>query len=91
MPDHAACLATMRVLPTDYTDYGGKVERWSKDDNDADCSWGCRHAAWLKGELGGDWCVCTKLGSPRAGLLTFEHQAGRGCFEPKGRRKDSDG
>ena len=28
-----------------------------------------------------DWGVCSKLGAPRAGLLTFEHQTGRGCFE----------
>ena len=31
--------------------------------------------------VGADWCVCTKPGAPRAGLLTFEHMAGFGGFE----------
>ena len=32
-------------------------------------------------ELRYDWGVCSKPGGPRAGLLTWEHQAGFGCFE----------
>lgn len=74
------------VLPTDYADYGGKVERWKLDDDIGypDCSHGCRWFAKLKGQLGADWGVCAKRGAPRAGLLTFEHQTGRGCFEPSG-------
>lgn len=85
---HAALLRVLRRLPTDYTDYGGTIERWADGDNYPDCSWGCRHAAWLRGALGADWCVCTRADGPRAGLLTQEHMAGRGCFEEKGRRKD---
>ncbi len=67
------------VLVRDAKDYGpwGDVERWS--DPDAaypDCSADCKHAAWLEGAAGSDWCVCTNPKSHRAGLLTFEHQ---GC------------
>ncbi|MBO0862271.1 MAG: DUF3027 domain-containing protein [Chloracidobacterium sp.] len=42
----------------------------------SDCSCGCRHYAPLEGKEGADWGVCTNPRSPRAGLLTFEHQ---GC------------
>jgi hypothetical protein len=77
-----------RRLPTDYTDYGGTVERWSDPNlSYADCSCGCRWAAWLEEPFGGDWCVCTNPDAPRAGLLTFEHMTGSGCFEPS----DDDG
>lgn len=82
MTRHEALLTIVRRLPTDYTDYGGEVVRWADDDTPyPDCSCGCLWAEWLKGELGLDWCVCTKPGAPRAGLLTFEHMAGYDCFE----------
>lgn len=65
-------------LPTDYTDYGGEIQRWADPDMDyPDCSSGCRH--WQA--IDADWGICTKLNSPRAGMLTFEHQAGYSCFE----------
>lgn len=85
---HDELLLIARKLPTDYADYGGEVRRW-EDPGTAypDCSMGCRFAAWLKGQLGMDWCVCANPNSPRGGLLTFEHQAGRGCFVPKKRRR----
>lgn len=76
----------VKVLPTDYRDYGGEVERWRYADlSYADCSSGCKwwvplydqdHASWDC-----DWGVCTNPTSPRAGLLTWEHQAGFKCFE----------
>jgi len=72
----------LKVLPTDYSIYGGEVERWA--DEKAfypDCSCGCRFFVPLEGELGSDWGVCAKPEAPRAGLLTWEHQAGFGCFE----------
>jgi len=79
---HWALLAICPRLPTDYTDYGGTVERWADDEQDyPDCSSGCRWAEWLRDPLGADWCVCTNPTSPRVGLLTFEHMAGYGCFE----------
>ena len=28
-----------------------------------------------------DWGVCSNPSAPRAGLLTWEHQAGYNCFE----------
>jgi hypothetical protein len=78
---HRAFLDRLTRLPTDYRDYGGEVERWA-DDKLAypDCSCGCRHFAALEGKLGADWGVCAKQDGPRFGLLTFEHQAGFGCF-----------
>jgi len=53
-----------------------------------DCSCGCRHFAALDRPLGADWGVCMNKNSPRAGLLTFEHQ---GCpaFDVADRREYS--
>ena len=68
-----------RKLPTDFQPCGAR----DRDTADpcADCSCGCRHFVPLAGDLGADWGVCANASSPRAGLLTFEHQ---GCpqFEP---------
>jgi hypothetical protein len=80
--------AVLRVLPTDYRDYGGSVERWEDPDQDyPDCSVGCRWWAPLHDEerdhYDYDWGVCTNPNSPRAGLLTWEHQAGHICFSHK--------
>lgn len=70
------------VLPTDYDGYGGAVERWGDaHQSDADCSSGCRFARFLDGS--GDWLVCLNPDAARFGLLTWEHQAGRGCFVPE--------
>jgi hypothetical protein len=41
---------------------------------DVDCSCGCRYFFEIKEEP--DWGICTNPKSPRAGLLTWEHQ---GC------------
>lgn len=75
--------AVVKALPGDYTDYGGTIERWA-DPAAAypDCSCGCRWAVPLGGTLGYDWLVCARPDGPRAGLLTFEHQAGKLCFTP---------
>jgi len=68
----------VKILPTDYTDYGGEVERWQDPSKGyLDCSSCCRH--WWA--LDSDWGVCKNPRSPRAGLLTWEHQAGEGCWE----------
>ena len=65
-----------RCLPSDFQPYGERdrdtEESWQ------DCSCGCRHFVPLQGQLGHDWGVCANAKSPRAGLLTFEHQ---GCAE----------
>lgn len=72
----------LKVLPTDYSDYGGEVKRWERNDlNYPDCSAGCKFFVPLKEPHSFDWGVCSKKGAPRAGLLTWEHQAGFGCFE----------
>lgn len=85
--EHYALYDRRTVLPTDYTDHGGQVERWRGDGPHGDCSCGCRWARWLEGELGADWCVCARPDGPRFGLLTFEHQAGE-CFQPEeGKRR----
>jgi hypothetical protein len=74
----------LRVLSTDYEDYGGKVHRWADPDQDyPDCSAGCKFFVPLADPYRCDWGVCSKPGAPRAGLLTWEHQAGFGCFEPE--------
>lgn len=70
--------ASVKRLPTDYSDYGGDVKRWENPNEDyPDCASGCRW--WIP--LDSDWGVCNNSNSPRAGLLTFEHQAGKGCFK----------
>ena len=76
----------LKTLPTDYTDYKGQVERWRHMDlSYPDCSWGCKWFHPLhdhkNASADSDWGVCTNLNSPRAGLLTWEHQAGFKCFE----------
>lgn len=74
----------LKILDTDYSDYGGKVIRWV-DPNLAypDCSCGCRHFKPIMEEdhISIDWGICTNKNSPRHGLLTWEHQAGFECFE----------
>lgn len=71
----------LTILPTDYRDYGGAAVRWDRSDrSDADCSCGCKYALYLDGS--GDWLVCANPHSPRRGLLTWEHQAGRDCYVP---------
>lgn len=76
----------VKILPTDYTDYGGEIERWAAaEKNYPDCSSGCRHYRRLHSQYedvaDADWGVCANPESPRAGLLTWEHQAGYECWE----------
>ena len=76
----------LKKLPTDYRDYGGQIERWKHVDIDyPDCSAGCKWFVPLYDKewdgQDADWGVCTNPNSARAGLLTFEHQAGFKCFE----------
>ena len=72
----------LKVLSTDYEEYGGNVKRWQDPEKYyPDCSGGCKFFIELKGDLGYDWGVCSKPNAPRSGLLTWEHQAGFGCFE----------
>jgi hypothetical protein len=49
---------------------------WTQQTHKPDCSCDCRFYLPLDGVLGADWGVCSCEESPRAGLLTFEHQ---GC------------
>jgi len=71
----------LKILLTDYTEYGGEVKRW-EDPNRTypDCSNGCKFFVPLNEDLGNNWGVCSNPQSPRAGLLTWEHQAGLDCF-----------
>lgn len=48
------------------------------DNFDVDCSCGCYYFIELEGN--GDWGVCCNPESPRAGLLTWEHQGCKGHF-----------
>jgi hypothetical protein len=72
----------VKTLPSDYTDYGGTVERWATEEDYPDCC-SCKYFRKLIGECediaDANWGVCTNPLSPRAGLLTFEHQAGKDC------------
>ena len=71
----------LKILPSDYADYGGQIKRWEHENKDyPDCSCGCKYFVPLNGALGYDWGVCSNPKSPRAGLLTWEHQAGIDCF-----------
>lgn len=77
--DKLVQLVTRKV--EDYEPWGA-VRRWEEPEQPyPDCSGGCRHALWLEGELGSDWCVCSNEKSHRAGMLTFEHQ---GCQKFEG-------
>lgn len=60
-------------LPTDFKPYG---KRSRTTDYGPDCFCGCEFFHPLFGAEGNDWGVCFNPKSPRAGLLTFEHQ---GC------------
>ena len=68
---HQELWQIVRRLDTDYEPFG-KAEREGPD-----CSSGCRHFIKLAGDVGNDWGVCSNPESPRAGLLTFEHQGWR--------------
>ena len=71
---HDKFLKVVRTLETDYEPYGNVGLEGS------DCSCGCRHFVTLAGNANESWGVCVNPESPRAGLLTFEHQ---GCTEFK--------
>src|SRR5882724_9564576 len=76
---HELLWTLCRKLPSDFAPYGERDR--DRADPCADCSCGCRHYIPLAGELGNDWGVCANPNSPRAGLLTFEHQ---GCPQFEG-------
>lgn len=69
----------LHVLPRLETDFGpfGKVPQ----DGQPDCSNGCRHFVKLAYGAVDQWGVCSNPESPRAGMLTFEHQ-GCSAFDP---------
>ena len=73
-----------KELPSDFEPYGEKKRdgpQW------CDCSCGCKWFAILEGDVGLDWGVCFNEKSPRAGLLTFEHQ---GCPQFEGEEEKHD-
>lgn len=74
------------IFDTDYIEYGGRISKWSDPNYDyADCSCGCKYFIPLYDEkykeANLDFGVCTNKKSKRCGSLTFEHQAGFGCFQ----------
>jgi len=72
---HQSLHDIVKRLPSDFEPLG---ERSRDDDWGPDCSCGCRWFIPLEEDLQHDWGVCHNPGSPRSGLLTFEHQ---GCRE----------
>lgn len=79
-PLHERLHALVKHLPTDFEPYG------ERERDGPDCSCGCRWFLPLEGKLGMDWGICANTRSPRAGLLTFEHQ---GCPEYEGEADDA--
>ncbi len=59
--------------PSDFAPYGERTRLAATD-----CFCGCKWFHALSGSASKDWGVCGNPQSPRAGLLTFEHQ---GCPE----------
>ncbi len=82
-PRHDALHAIVKKLPSDFVPWG---ERSRDHDWGPDCSCGCRWFVPLEGKLRYDWGICYNRASPRAGLLTFEHQ---GCREYEGDEENS--
>lgn len=78
----SASISSCKVIASDFTDYGGNIERQGKH---ADCACDCRHWAALfdhsRRSWDTDFGICVKQNGDRRGLLTFEHQAGALCFE----------
>ena len=69
---HDDLMKLVKRLDSDFEPYGKR----SRSDDGVDCSCECKHFLKLRSTLGSDWGVCANPNSPRAGLLTFEHQ---GC------------
>lgn len=77
--DHRRLELASVSAKTDYIEFGGDATR---NEFDRDCGMRCRHARKLAGEMGRrGWIVCTNPIGPRKGLLTYERQAGKVCFE----------
>ena len=80
---HEKLLKIVRTLETDYEPYG-KVEQ-----DNSDCSCGCRHFVKLAGDAGEEWGVCANPDSARAGLLTFDTKgaphSNRSCWIERSR------
>jgi hypothetical protein len=75
-----------KPLHSDYLEFGGKIKRFVDPDYDyLDCSCGCIYFQRLHDSENNDYDldfgVCLNKKSNRQGLLTFEHQAGYGCFQ----------
>ena len=69
---HEELWTVCKELPSDFEPWGKR----SRERGGPDCSCGCKWYHVLFGEARFDWGVCVNPLSPRAGLLTFEHQ---GC------------
>jgi uncharacterized protein UPF0158 len=87
MATHEDLLRIVKQLPSDFEPFGERNRDTAEPGED--CSCGCIHFVKLAGDLGYDWGVCANAQSPRAGLLTFEHQ---GCpeFEAESEPEPSD-
>ena len=86
-PRHRALLEIVRRLPSDFAPWG---ERSRDKDWGPDCSCGCRWYVRLEPGLQLDWGVCRSGASPRAGLLTFEHQGCRQFEADEGGKRDEE-
>lgn len=74
---HEELWPVCKKLPSDFEPYGMRSrDGCEKGEEWRDCSCGCAWYHVLIGEARHDWGICANRESPRAGLLTFEHQ---GC------------
>lgn len=67
----------VRVLPTDYHDFGGRIERFAHPEEFYPECKNCRFFKKINEE---GWGICISVDAPRSGLLTYESQAGFDCF-----------
>jgi hypothetical protein len=74
----------VKILPTDYSEYGGQIKRSEEVEGYyPDCSSDCKYFIQLYDKKTAtyfsDWGICSNFKSPRKGLLTWKYQAGLGC------------
>lgn len=86
-PRHRTLLEIVKRQPSDFAPWG---ERSREEDWGPDCSCGCRWYVRLEPGLQLDWGVCRNAASPRAGLLTFEHQGCRQFEADEGVMRDEE-
>lgn len=71
-------ISLCKILPTDYEFYGGEIVRDQYPTFEYGSCHECSYFMKLEQE---EFGICTKINSPRVGLLTHKYQAGFNCCE----------